>query len=95
MNAVTHPARVQSVAPRTVSRRWLLALVAAMFELPGSLPSVPDLALTNERRERYEKALARLSQGDREAIIARFELGFSGSELAAALHKPTAGATRA
>jgi RNA polymerase sigma-70 factor (ECF subfamily) len=53
-----------------------------------------DQAIGNERRERYEWALARLSQGDREAIIARFEFGFSGLELAAALHKPTADAAR-
>jgi len=63
-------------------------------ELPGSLPSALDLAMTNERRDRYERALARLSQSDREAIIARFEFGFSGSELAAALHKPTTDAAR-
>jgi len=63
-------------------------------ELPGSLPSALDLAMNNERRDRYERALARLSQSDREAIIARFEFGFSGSELAAALHKPTTDAAR-
>lgn len=63
-------------------------------ELPSTLPSALDQAIGNERRERYEWALARLSQGDREAIIARFEFGFSGLELAAALHKPTADAAR-
>ena len=34
-----------------------------------------EIAIGNEALERYEAALARLSAGDREAVIARIELG--------------------
>ena len=39
--------------------------------------------------ERYEKALQRLTAEDREAVIARIELGLSFSELAKVLGKPS------
>jgi RNA polymerase sigma factor (sigma-70 family) len=63
-------------------------------ELKDPSRSALDLAMTNESPERYEQALERLSQSDREATIARFEFGFSGPELAAALHKPSVDAAR-
>jgi RNA polymerase sigma-70 factor (ECF subfamily) len=44
--------------------------------------------------ERYEAALASLSDDDREAIVARVELGGTYEEVAAALGKPTADAAR-
>ena len=44
--------------------------------------------------ERYEAALQRLSQDDRELVIARVEMGLTYPELAAATHKPSAGAAR-
>ena len=42
----------------------------------------------------YEQALTRLKPGEREAVIGRVELGLSYDELALALEKPTADATR-
>lgn len=51
-------------------------------------------AIAAEEYERYERALARLSEADREAIIGRFELGFTFPELAVALSKPTPDAAR-
>jgi RNA polymerase sigma-70 factor (ECF subfamily) len=47
-----------------------------------------------ETLERYHRALDRLEAQDREAIIARVELGQSWAEVAAALGKPSADAAR-
>lgn len=44
--------------------------------------------------EQYEHALAQLSADDREAIIARIEMGFSYGELAVMLGKPSPDAAR-
>lgn len=44
--------------------------------------------------ERYEAALQRLRQDDRELVIARVEMGLTYPELAAATGKPSAGAAR-
>jgi RNA polymerase sigma-70 factor, ECF subfamily len=51
-------------------------------------------AIGREAVERYERALARLRPEDREAIIARVELGYSYDEMALALEKPSAEAAR-
>jgi RNA polymerase sigma-70 factor (ECF subfamily) len=51
-------------------------------------------AIGHEAVERYEQALERLRPEEREAIIARVELGYSYEELADALGKPTADAAR-
>jgi RNA polymerase sigma-70 factor (ECF subfamily) len=47
-----------------------------------------------ENTERYEAAMRRLRDSDREAIIARVELRYSYHELAVALGKPSADAAR-
>jgi RNA polymerase sigma-70 factor (ECF subfamily) len=51
-------------------------------------------AIGREVTERYEAALKRLRSEDREAIIARVEMGYSYQELAEALDKPSAAAAR-
>jgi RNA polymerase sigma-70 factor (ECF subfamily) len=51
-------------------------------------------AIGREAVERYERALANLRDEDRDAIIARVELGYSYEELAVALDKPSADAAR-
>jgi RNA polymerase sigma-70 factor (ECF subfamily) len=53
-----------------------------------------EQAIGREAVERYEAALSRLTVDDREAIIARVEMGYSYEELAEALGKPTAEAAR-
>jgi len=53
-----------------------------------------EQAIGREMVERYEAALARLKPDEREAIVARVELGFTYAELAEALGKPTADAAR-
>jgi RNA polymerase sigma-70 factor (ECF subfamily) len=59
-------------------------------------PSLSPLAraIDAETRSRYERALARLTVHDREAIIARVEMGYTYEELAVSLGKPTADAAR-
>jgi RNA polymerase sigma factor (sigma-70 family) len=47
-----------------------------------------------EKLERYETALARLSEADQEAIIGRVEMGCTYEELASNLGKPSADAAR-
>lgn len=59
---------------------------------PGQSPL--ETAIGREAVERYERALERLTPQEREAIIARVEMGYSYEELAAALAKPTAEAAR-
>ncbi len=67
-------------------------------DLPADLtdggPSPLEAAIGAENMARYEAALQRLRDEDREAIIARLELQYSYDELAVALEKPTANAAR-
>jgi RNA polymerase sigma-70 factor (ECF subfamily) len=53
-----------------------------------------DQVIGLENTERYEAAMLRLRDADREAIIARVELRYSYQELAVALGKPSADAAR-
>ena len=53
-----------------------------------------EAAIGHEKVEAYEKALQRLKPEEREAIIARVELGYSYGEMAGMLGKPSADAAR-
>ena len=53
-----------------------------------------EQAIGREAVECYERALQRLRAEEREAIIARVEMGYSYEELAEALGKPTPDAAR-
>lgn len=59
---------------------------------PASSPSPLEEAIGSEALERYEAALERLRPDDREAIIARIEMGSSYPEVAEALGKPSVAA---
>ena len=59
-----------------------------------SVHSPLEEAIGREGLERYEKALERLSSAQREAIIARLEMGYTYEELAQILGSPTADAAR-
>jgi RNA polymerase sigma factor (sigma-70 family) len=64
-------------------------------ELDHAHPSSPlDEAIGLETFERYEAALSRLKDQEREAIIARVELGQSYDELAVSIESPSADAAR-
>jgi len=55
-------------------------------------PSPLEQAIGREALERYDAALERLKPQDREAIIARIELGLPYADVARALGKPSAAA---
>lgn len=63
-------------------------------QLPAAAASPLEEAIGRQAIERYEAALQRLRPEDREAIIARIEMGFTHEELARLLGKPTANAAR-
>jgi len=60
----------------------------------ASRDSPLEEAIGREAVERYERALARLKPEEREAIIAKVEMGYSYVELAEMLGKPTPDAAR-
>jgi len=66
----------------------------AAIDLAAPGPSPLELTIGADDAERYERALARLRPDDREAIIARIELGLTHQEVAEALGKPSANAAR-
>ncbi|MFO0982918.1 MAG: sigma-70 family RNA polymerase sigma factor [Planctomycetota bacterium] len=57
-------------------------------------PSPLEVTVGRELAERYEQALARLSEEEREAIVGRVELNLDYDDLKELLLKPTAGAAR-
>ena len=77
---------------RRVSRR---PTVEGLDEqMPSPLSSPLQSAILQEHQERYEAALARLDQADRDLIVARLELGLTYEEMAQALGKPSWNAAR-
>ena len=56
--------------------------------------SVVEEAIGHETMERYEAALAALSEEQREAVILRLEFGYTHPQIAAAMGKPTSNAAR-
>jgi RNA polymerase sigma-70 factor (ECF subfamily) len=62
--------------------------------LPDEGPSPLEAAIGRQALDRYETALSRLRDMDREAIVGRIELGLTHDELAVALGKPSANAAR-
>jgi len=77
---------------RRVVRRGPVGVLDS--QAPERAPSPLEQLVGRQAVERYERALARLRAEDREAIIARVELGCSYAELATALGKPTPEAAR-
>ena len=63
-------------------------------DLPAETPSPLEQAIGHEALARYESALARLSDTDREAVILRVEMCCGYEEVAAALHKADAAQAR-
>ncbi len=57
-------------------------------------PSPIDIAIGHDLADHYEAALDRLRPEDQQAVILRLEFGCSYSEIADAMHKPTADAAR-
>ena len=61
-------------------------------DIPSPAPSPLEEAMGSEVFARYEAAMDRLRPEEREAVIARVELGLSHAEVAEALGKPSAAA---
>jgi len=61
---------------------------------PDAAASPIEEVVGHETLERYEAALARLKPVEREAIVARVEMGLEYAEIAEALGKPSAEAAR-
>jgi RNA polymerase sigma-70 factor, ECF subfamily len=63
-------------------------------ELPDGRPNALELAIGRDALDAYEAGLALLSDGEREAVILRLELGMKFEEIAEATGKPSANAAR-
>jgi RNA polymerase sigma-70 factor (ECF subfamily) len=77
---------------RRVRRRG--AADALSSHEPASDPSPLEQAIGRETLDRYESALQRLRPPDRQAIVARIEMGFAYPEVAEALGKPSIAAAQ-
>jgi RNA polymerase sigma factor (sigma-70 family) len=60
----------------------------------SSAPSPLDVAAERQLRDRYEHALLKLKDQDRDAIVARIELELPWADVAQALEKPSVAAAR-
>jgi RNA polymerase sigma factor (sigma-70 family) len=67
---------------------------AELEDGPSTVPSPLEEILGSQALDRYERALGRLRDADREAVIAAVEMRYSPDELALVLGKPTANAAR-
>jgi len=63
-------------------------------EIPDDGPSPLDEAVGRDARQRYERALLKLTPDQQEAVVLRLELGFTYPEMAEALERPSANAAR-
>jgi RNA polymerase sigma factor (sigma-70 family) len=68
--------------------------VALDSALPSSARSPFEDAASREFLEHYASVLSRLDADEREAVVARFELGYSYKQMAILLGKPSAAAAR-
>ncbi len=62
--------------------------------LPAPAPSLVDPLVGRETLERYERALQRLGEEQRQAVLLKVELGYSNAEIAEVLGRPSADAAR-
>jgi RNA polymerase sigma-70 factor (ECF subfamily) len=67
---------------------------SAVGDVPDVRPSPIEEAIGRESLERYEAALLCLKPDDREAILARLEMGLSYQQIAQSLGRPSADAAR-
>ena len=69
-------------------------LTAIESAVVADVQSPLEQAIGRELLDRYDRALDRLPEEDKEAVIARIELGYSYAEIADALGRPSADAAR-
>lgn len=63
-------------------------------QAPGDRTSPLDAAIRQEQLDRYDAAMSRLTEQERDLIIARVEVGLTYEEMADALGKPSWNAAR-
>ncbi len=85
LNLVREELRRSSRRPESVS---------LIESLPSQQLSLVERAIGQERLEEYEKALAKLPELKRNAVILRVEFGMSFEEIAVELERPSANAAR-
>ena len=83
--------RIKDEIRRRGRQPELTALESAVV---ADVQSPLEMAIGSELMARYDRALERLSEEDKEAVIARIELGCSYAEIADALGRPSADAAR-
>lgn len=84
--------RITDLYRRAATRRQVRGEMPEDIVAAGPSPLVA--AIGAETLEHYERALATLTEGERQAIVLRIELGLSYEEMAAQLPKPSADAAR-
>lgn len=77
---------------RKVNRRPMLNEMDRSVE--GDIASPLEQAIGAEALERYEAALGKLKESERDAVLARIELGLSYKDIATMLDRPSADAAR-
>jgi RNA polymerase sigma-70 factor (ECF subfamily) len=85
LNRIRDEARRRRVRPINVS---------VDTQIPGTLPTPLDDALSREQTARYQAAFAALDVSEREAVIARLDMGLSYDQVADLLGKTSAAAAR-
>lgn len=89
----------QGVVNRLEDERRRVQRRPTQAELPADVmsdeTSAVDRLVGSQNLQRYEAALAQLSDADQAALVGRFEWAYSYADLAVALGKPTPGAARA
>jgi RNA polymerase sigma factor (sigma-70 family) len=89
-------------------RQAVLNRIRSEFRRKGRKPAIEDLdqriaddrtspleaAIRQEQLDRYDAALSRLSERERDLIVARVEVGLTYEEIAAAMAKPSWNAAR-
>jgi RNA polymerase sigma-70 factor (ECF subfamily) len=83
--------RIRNEIRKLAARGPRVALDSEMHD-DGTSPM--DAAVAGQMLDQYESALARLRPEERDAVVARVELGLSYDELADTLKKPSANAAR-
>lgn len=86
--------RIRDQARRRHARPPMVSLDAQVPDVADGRPSALDHALDAEALGRYERAFAALDVSDREALIARVEMGYTFEQIAQLTGRPSAAAAR-
>lgn len=86
--------RIRDHARRGLTRPLILPIDHAEHTEADHAPSALDRVLDAEAMVRYQRAFAALEMSDREALIARAEMGYGYEQIAQLTRKPSAAAAR-